>query len=93
MFTRRAESKNVPVGCIVGKAGPCNFWIQEYLIHCCIHFDCILKCASPNYVVSFLLVAVYYFLDVSVDVTGRTKEESEIKDWVCWETGYRQLAY
>ncbi|XP_040006723.1 adhesion G-protein coupled receptor G2 isoform X2 [Xiphias gladius] len=25
---------------------------------------------------------VYYFLDVSVDVTGRTKEESEIKDWL-----------
>lgn len=33
-------------------------------------------------------MAVQYFITVTVDVTGQTKEVADINAWVCRETGY-----
>ena len=31
-------------------------------------------------------MAVYYFVDIAVDVKGKERDETEIKAWVCRDT-------
>lgn len=47
---------------------------------------------THNFVLSFFLIGVHYFVFVTVDVTGE-KPQSEIEAWVCRETGCGLVVY